>query len=205
MLGGFVGGWAVLSHGVFASAETTNLIYLSLSLLGTDFKDCLIRIGAVVIYFISTMSTVFISRKFRTDIRKFAVAADALCLVTLPFIPEKTDVFISLYPVFFAMAFQWNSFKGANGYISSTIFSTNNLRQVALSLANYLSEKNIKHLAKMIFFLSTLVFFHIGVAVSYLFYKISPLFCPYAGLVIVLIVYILILQDAPEKRENSAA
>ena len=42
---------------------------------------------------------------------------------------------------FFAMSVQWGAFNGAQGFNSSTIFSTNNTKQTSLALAHYLCEK----------------------------------------------------------------
>ena len=76
------------------------------------------------------------------------------------------NVVVGLFPIFFAMAVQWNSYPGAYGYVSSTIFSTNNLRQVAIALSEYAITHDPKQLHKAKFFGGTLLCFHLGVAVS---------------------------------------
>ena len=82
------------------------------------------------------------------------------------FIPAETEIVIALYPIFFAMAFQWSSFRGARNFYSSTIFSTNNTKQTSLALANYLCDHDRAHLRKLEVFALTLLCFHIGAAVG---------------------------------------
>ena len=84
------------------------------------------------------------------------------------FLPEDMNPIIGLYPIFFAMAFQWNSFPGAYGYASSSIFSTNNTRQVVNALSEYFITHERKQLKKAWFFAGTLICFHIGVAFSWI-------------------------------------
>jgi len=52
---------------------------------------------------------------------------------------------LGLYPIFFAMAFQWCSFKGIGGYNSATVFSTNNLRQFVSAVTLFADEKKQEH------------------------------------------------------------
>ena len=73
---------------------------------------------------------------------------------------------MALYPIFFAMSVQWSSFRGAQNFYSSTIFSTNNTKQASLALAEYLCNKSHEQLKRMGFFLSTLLCFHIGAAIG---------------------------------------
>ena len=103
----------------------------------------------------------------------------SLMILILGLMPADIDFVIGLFPIFFAMAFQWNSFPGEYGYVSSTIFSTNNTRQVSLALGEILfpndgkkgieaKERNRQYWHKAVFFMGSLLGFHIGVVVSYL-------------------------------------
>ena len=82
--------------------------------------------------------------------------------VVLALLPPQLNTVIALYPVFFAMSFQWSSFAGARGFYSATIFSTNNTKQSSLALAEYLCDHDRAHLRKMWFYLATLGCFHVG-------------------------------------------
>ena len=87
-------------------------------------------------------------------------------------ITAEVNPFVALYPVFFATAFQWCAFTGAKGYVSATIFSTNNLKQTVTSFADYLlsgkeEAGREKKLEKALFYGGTLLYFHVGVAAGY--------------------------------------
>ncbi len=67
---------------------------------------------------------------------------DAMAALIVAFLPSDLNDFIALYPLYFAMAIQWCSFKGGDGFTCSTIFSTNNLRQFTTSMTEYLCSKD---------------------------------------------------------------
>ncbi len=167
-VGGFLGGFAILSHrDMLANAQTSNLISLAISIVGRNPLQTVLHIGSLLLYMLGLSLTVLIPRYTKWNLRLCSIAIDALCLVILAILPSTLEDFIALYPIFFAMAFQWNTFKGADGYISSSIFSTNNLRQFTTSLTEYLCDRDRNHLHKTSFYGGTLLFFHAGVAISY--------------------------------------
>jgi uncharacterized membrane protein YoaK (UPF0700 family) len=96
---------------------------------------------------------------------------DIIAVVMLGFFPESMNNIVALYPIFFIMAMQWNAFKGAKSYVSSTIFSTNNLRQMVLSFTEYICGRDKMQLDRMFFYAGVLFFYHIGIIFSYLSYK----------------------------------
>lgn len=162
-VGGFFGGYAILSHsGIMGSAQTVNLLELLMDILRLDGGDALIHFGALVLYIIGTMLTVLLPRKWGVDMHYVSPAVTAVCAVIVAVIPREVNTVLALYPVFFAMSVQWSSFPGAEGFYSSTIFSTNNTKQASLALAEYICTKDRKQLRRMGFFASTLLCFHIG-------------------------------------------
>lgn len=168
LVGGFLGGYAILLHSDFlGNAQTSNLIFIVMQFLDGNFFEMMLRIGAAMLYIFATIMYVFIKNKTNIRVKRLSILIDTVCIVILSFIPENVNVVLALYPIFFAMSFQWNSFPGSEGYTSSTIFSTNNLRQASLSFGEFLCDKDEKHLHKMFFFLGSLAGFHLGVFFSY--------------------------------------
>ena len=82
--------------------------------------------------------------------------------------PTEMDLVLALYPIFLCMSFQWNSFPGACGYVSSSVFSTNNFRQVVLGLTDSRYHPDGDGKRKARFFAGTLAFYHTGVAIGVL-------------------------------------
>lgn len=166
-IGGFLGGFAIVNHhDIMGNAQTANLLSLTVSILGRDPLHVLLHVASMALYMLGLSLTVLIPKYTRWNLRPVSLAIDAVTMGILALMPSSTDDFVALYPIFFAMAFQWNSFKGADGYISSTIFSTNNLRQFTTSLTEYFCDRDKKHLHKTSFYGGTLLFFHVGAAVS---------------------------------------
>lgn len=201
-IGGYFGIYALMVRSNnFGSSQTSNLIYIVSSLLGNDFLSVIIRIGAALLYMLAIFLTVWLPKHFNINLKITSVILDAAAVFILAFLPQNMDPILGLYPIFFAMAFQWNSFKGARGYISASIFSTNNLRQVTMSLTEYLSG-NTSQLDKLKFYGATLSSFESGVAVSFLlwynFSIKSILFC----LIPIVISMVLVLREANLKNTN---
>ncbi|MBY0757521.1 YoaK family protein [Sellimonas caecigallum] len=172
--GGFIGAYAILSRmEVFGSAQTANLIELVCDILGRNPKEIMIRICALLIYVGAMILSVVLEKTTSWNLKYPAIVFDLTAVTAVGFVPGTTNPIIALYPVFFATAFQWCVFKGANGYVSSTIFSTNNLKQTVISATDYLmsahdEEGREKKAEKALFFGGTILSFHAGVAVSYL-------------------------------------
>ena len=153
--GGVFGGFAVCNLGeIFGNAQTLNLIGIVYNLVYCNFETLLLRIIAALLYFLGFAAAVI------------SIVVDILAFITLMFLPKNADFLISLYPIFFAMAFQWTAFEYIEGYSCSTIFSSNNYRQFTTSLVEYAIDKDKSRLTKTRVFGLTLLYFHIGVALA---------------------------------------
>lgn len=169
MIGGFLGGFAILNHhDLFGSAQTSNLITIAMDAVGHPDKDLLIRVIGLLIYGGAIALTVILPKYTKLPMKYLSICIDALAVFMIGLFPEDLNDFIALYPLFFAMAIQWCSFSGADGYTCSSIFSTNNFRQFVSSMTDYCCSKNKESLRKGKFFGKVLFFFHVGVAASYL-------------------------------------
>lgn len=168
VVGGFMGGYAILTRGdVFGNAQTANMIGLVHAIFGKDFLQFLVRLLALLVYILGTAVFVMAKNKTGLNIKRLSLGIDLLAVVISGLIPASVNPVLALLPVFFAMSFQWNAFPGNYGYASSTIFSTNNIKQTALAFFEYLCDKDKSRLHKMRFYLGTLLCFHGGVFVSF--------------------------------------
>lgn len=170
--GGFIAAYAILNHADFlASAQTANLINITLCITGKNFPELLLRVIAAVIYMAGLSVPIVIAKYTHINIKMLCIFIEILMTIILYFITKRVNTIIALYPVFFMTSVQWNSFPGVNGFTSSSIFSTNNLRQFTTSYVEYICDKDKKHLKKAKFFLGVLLSYHTGVAFSYFIYK----------------------------------
>ncbi|WP_294375057.1 YoaK family protein [uncultured Clostridium sp.] len=182
LIGGFMGGYAILNRcGNLGSAQTANLIYVVTCFLGHNLKEFFIRILGVVLYFIAIELYVFIVHKTKINVQRYGILILIAGSIFLNFIPATSDPVAGLLPLFFIMATQWSIFHGANGYNSSTIFSTNNFRQASLAIGEYICTKDKGQISKAKFFGNSLLWYHVGVAFSFFacrfFNEHASLFC----------------------------
>lgn len=165
--GGIFGGFAVCNLGeIFGNAQTLNLMGLVHSLIYFDFKTLILRLIAALLYLAGFTAAIIIPKKLKLHTEIISVIIDIIAFIILAFMPEGTSFLVSLYPIFFATAFQWTAFEYIDGYSSSTIFSSNNYRQFATSLVEYIIDKDKSRITKTRVFGLTLLYFHIGVALA---------------------------------------
>ena len=168
IIGGILGAYAILNwFDVLGSAQTSNMIHLMIDIVGGNAHGIIIRLGSVVLYMIGLISTVLMKNYTNINVHIYSVIVDAITIIIVGIMPKDIDVIIALYPIFFAMAVQWNSFPGVHGYNSSTIFSTNNLKQTTISLTEYICNKDKDKLHKAKFYSRVLLSFHVGVAIEF--------------------------------------
>ena len=195
LIGGFLGAYAIISRtSNFGSAETTNMIAITIGILANNLEAYVFRLLALILYISAIMFTIIIPKISKINIQYLSLIIDVVGMIALAFISPDVNPIIALFPIFFMSAFQWNSFPKANGYNCSTIFSTNNLRQTIIGFTEYISDKKPEALAKGKFFGATLLYYHFGVVYAFIATKIWGLQGSIAGIVPVAIVTIMLIK-----------
>lgn len=204
MVGGFFAAYAILCRmGVMGNAQTVNLLELVLDALAGNGAYVLYHLGSLLCYALGTMLTVLLPHLFGWNPRYLSPAVSALAAILLAFLPEDLPVLVSLYPIFFAMSFQYSSYSGADGYNSATIFSSNNTKQTFLALAEYCCHRDRSQLRRMRLFGFTLMFFHLGAVMAYFAVKWAGVAA--SLLVLPLLVWCAILVACEDRAKARAA
>lgn len=181
LIGGFLGAYGVVSRGNFPSAQTGNMISILTMAIGRKPLDFLIHVGALVIYVAAIVLCTWLPKHAKIRLPQLSLAVSSIAAVLMTMIPMNADPILSLYPLFFATAFQWCSFKGARGFTCATIFSTNNLRQFSSAAVEVWLNHDDSFLDKFRFFGGTLLSFHTGAATAIFltlaFEEKASLFC----------------------------
>ena len=195
-VGGFFGAYAILCRcGILASAQTMNLLELTIAALRGDGLAALLHLGALVLYVTGTMLTVLLPHYLNIDMHLAVPAIDAAACVGLCFIPAEANAILSLYPIFFAMSIQWSSFSGAQGFVSSTIFSTNNTKQASLAFAEFITDGDRGHFKKVRFYVFTLLAFHFGAAVSFFAVKLMGVRGAWVNIILAAVAFYMVLCE----------
>ena len=194
--GGFMGGYALFSRvGNFGSAQTANLIEIILNIFGRDYKEAGLRLIALLLFIAGNVSGALIKQRFgRFVLKIYTFVVLILGFVTLFFIPEDTDVVLALLPMFFMSSIQWFTFTGTRKYNCSTIFSTNNLKQMILGYTYYHLTGKEEDREKGRFYLLSLTFFHIGVVFAALLCLKFGIKSALFGIIIVVVAEIVSIE-----------
>ena len=143
VIGGFITTYGLLMRSdFFGAAQTSNLIYLVKDFLGHNPGDIIIRLGALALYILAIGLTVYLPHRFSVNLKAISIWIDIAAVFFMGFLPAQMDPVLGLYPMFFAMAFQWCSFRGYGDYTSSSTFSTNNIRQCVSAIVNYRMKRD---------------------------------------------------------------
>ena len=79
-IGGYLGLYAIVSRAdLFGNAQTANLIGVVRDLIGRNFSDMLLRVGALLIYMAAVILTVWIPEHFSADLRFISIGIAYLC------------------------------------------------------------------------------------------------------------------------------
>lgn len=202
VVGGFFGVYALLLRDEnFGSSETTNLIYLFASGLGGDMTSFWIRMGAMWCYIAGVIfATLMPKCRKDKDIRYIAIGIDILCCIVLARIPADVDCVLALYPMFFTTAVQWLAFTKGSGFNSSTIFSTNNVRQCFAGIAEYCCSHETKYALQAKFFGGTLICFQMGVVYAYFCLKWWGIQSSYACIPLICIGFLATYMERKSKK-----
>lgn len=173
--GGFFGSYAVFNRmSVLGNAQTANLIELIGAVLGHDFPDALLRLGAFLVFVSALVLSVPLERQLHRKAKYLTLAVEAAIATAISFFPEDMNPIAAVYPIFFSAALQWSIFPGAEDFVAANVFSTNNIKQTFTSLTEYVLERKSnperarEKLKKAICFGGTLLSFHCGVISGFL-------------------------------------
>lgn len=170
-IGGLIGGYAIICRGNLGSAQTLNLIEIVLGIVGRNREELLIRIAGLLLYFAGIEGFLILSKKTNINMQRYSIMVDMAGFLILAVMPVNIKGVTGILPMFFMFSTQWSVFHGTRGYNCSTIFSTNNFRQAALSIGEYALSRDREQLKMALFYMNTLFCFHINVAISYFLVK----------------------------------
>lgn len=170
-IGGFLGIFPIVNASHFlGSAQTANLIEILLGSFDSNWHSVLFHAIGAFLYALAIFLVTFLPKHTKFNIKILAMIVDVVAGFAMWIFPTEKilPATVYLYPTFFALAFQWCSFKGAYGFVSSTIFSSNNYRQFISSITEIFFNGDKSFSLKAKFFGLTLLFFHLGITLGWL-------------------------------------
>ena len=148
-MGGFLGTYAIQSRGgIFASAQTGNLMAMAENVRAGQWMEFLLRAGTLPLFAMGIVGAHLLLKKPDVPVRKMSLILDGLALAVTSVLPGTLPGLAAVYPIFVAAGFQWVAFTNVEGYSSATVFSSNNFRQSVTGYVDYLLTGNPKDLEK---------------------------------------------------------
>lgn len=167
-VGGICAVYAIMIRGGnFGAAQTSNLIALVLDFVAKDIPSLFLRLLILFAYGFSLIVAYLVSIRCPHHAKYICFLIESICCILAGLIPTTVNPLLALSPIFILSAFQWQIFTEAKHYNSSTLFSTNNLKQMLLSWTNYKINGDLEQKKKAFFFIRTLLSFHTGIFAGY--------------------------------------
>lgn len=200
-VGGFFASYAVLITGHMAIAQTSNLIELVLSALRQRWQMAAMTLGCLLVYLAGLSLPILLRRFSHIKPEILSPLISAAACVSIIFTGQAPFP-LGLYPLFFAASVQWNTFSGAQGFTSATVFSTNNARQTLTGLLEYLCSGDKAHLKRFRLFGATLLCFHTGAVAAFFAVQMWDRYGILVNLVLIANALVMILREENLKAAN---
>lgn len=169
----FVGGFLEIytytnMSGLFANAQTSNLVLLFNSLCEKNWFGALYCLIPIILYISAISITEVVPRKIGSvKWPQYCVLIEALCMAAVGFVSPSINGKIAALPIFFLAGLQYNTFRSMQGQGVSTVFCTNNLRQAVIHFWHYKQKNDKAHLTYMGVYIFVIMFFTAGVIVGF--------------------------------------
>lgn len=170
--GGICGGYGVVSCGhTFPLAQTGNIIGMWEVLAGGDWLTALFHFMMLVFFLIGMLATVLLPEKLEKIGGKkltygLTLLVETLCVAACLFFPESLPGVLRVGPIFFLSALQYNIFKKCEGVATSTLFCTNNFRQLTISFWDWRKGGGQEASHRMLVYGMILLCYSVGVLIS---------------------------------------
>lgn len=188
--GGFMNAYTYLMRGgVFANAETGNVIFMGLHLMNKDYHRAMEFFIPICSFSFGILCAAFIRSKFQEakfHWRQYVLVIEMILLIGIGLIPQgDLDIWVNV-TVAFVSALQFETFKKVRGDAFSSVFCTGNLRSSMESFFAYLRHKNKHDLYRAFRYFNVILAFAAGVIVC-------AFFVPYLGTLTIWLADILLI------------
>ena len=163
-----------LRGGVFANAQTGNIVLLSQSLLSGNWLRALHYLLPVLSFASGVLTAEQIRHRFqgeRLHWRQIVLGVEIAVLFLVGFLPQSQNMAANML-VSFSCAMQVQSFRKVHGYGYASTMCIGNLRACMDAMCDYNLNRNKKSLTKAKYYARVIFFFAVGAGIGG---NISPL------------------------------
>ena len=199
-VGGFFDAYTFVNcGGIFANAQTGNLIFVGIDLIEGNFSEVLHYSIPILSFVIGVLVSKFIETKYKElSIFKHIYMLLLTQIAALIIISIKHEYFgVDIRPIVisFICAIQFDGFRKVNNLVFASVFCTGNLRSMSEHLYKYFVLKKKESKIPFLIYLSVITVFLSGVILGaamskYLLNKaiIVPVFIIFINLIFVIVI-----------------
>jgi len=172
IVGGFLDAYTYICRGgVFANAETGNIVLMGIKLAGGEIKGALFYLIPILFFSLGILLSEKIKQTFKScshiHWRQIIIAFEMLVLVIIAFVPSNhiNNIFTNAL-ISFVCSLQVQSFRKVNGNSIATTMCTGNLRSGTEYLFKSITMKDKKQLRKALHYFGIIAFFVLGAAIG---------------------------------------
>lgn len=167
--GGFLDTYTyTLRGGVFANAQTGNLVLMAVKFADLDLLSALYYLIPVAAFFLGVLLTEIIKRRFSEKAflqwQHMALLLEIVLLLIIGFVPLWVPDAVVNVTISFICSVQVQSFRKTKGLPYATTMCTGNLRSAADNFSAFLFKKDSESLKKCLRYLVIIAMFCIGAA-----------------------------------------
>ncbi|MEG0227158.1 MAG: YoaK family protein [Lachnospiraceae bacterium] len=167
IVGGFLDAYTyLLCGGVFANAQTGNIVLLSVSVAQGELHRALYYIAPILAFVAGVFITEWVKKKLTQagmDIwEHFVLLIEFVLLLVIGFVPRSAPDGIINVMISFICSMQVNSFRKIHAITYASTMCTGNLRSGTENLFRYLEEGNKRAGKNAIHYFGIIAFFIIG-------------------------------------------
>lgn len=173
MVGGFLDAYTYICRGgVFANAQTGNIVLVGIKFAQGDYKGCLFYFVPITSFFCGIIVSEYIKHRFKQydkiHWRQIVIAFETIVLAAIAFLPSSFNVPANIL-VSFVCSLQVHSFRKIYGNAYATTMCTGNLRSATERLYAYRTSKDKADLQSSLLYYGIIAFFILGAVIgSYL-------------------------------------
>ena len=199
--GGFMGAYSYyLKGGVFANAETANLLIFAMHISQGSFTEAARVLIPISTFFIGTFFSEMFKDKLKHCWPSLLIFCEIILLAFLALLPENAPFTIFHVMIALISSMQYNTFREARGVQLSTLFCTAHLRGGGSCLYNAVRTKDRTAYKK--------TFYHIGMILTFI---AGAMLCSFSSRVLMsrtialaIIPLFFVLIEVQKDRRNNA-
>lgn len=167
LIGGFLDAYTFIDRGgVFANAQTGNIVLLGIHIANRDWLHMLLYLLPIIAFIIGVLVSNFIKNDTKYHTEKAVIIIEIIIILFLSFIPDSvSDTFVNIVISFIASV-QVSTFRKLIDYPYCSTMCTGNLRSASDAFFLYIKTKDNNELKKCSAYILIIVFFILGAILS---------------------------------------